>query len=123
MELLNPTSPASSQTPTPYARKERRIKPRIFEHFRATVHGVNASGESFTVETVLENISATGLYLCLSQTVEVGAELLIVSQLFNPVKEKTSGPLLALSGKVIRLGETSGEARGVAVEFTQTRFL
>jgi hypothetical protein len=123
MELLTPTSPAGRQTPTPYAGKERRIKPRIFEHFRATVHGVNADGEPFTVEAVLENISATGLYLRLSQPVELGAELLVVSQLSNPAKGKTSGPLLALSGNVIRLGETTGEARGVAVEFTHTRFL
>jgi hypothetical protein len=123
MELLTPTLPAGRQTPTPYKGTERRIKPRIFEHFRATVHGMNADGEPFTVETVLENISASGLYLRLSQTVEVGAELLVVSRLSNPANGKNSGPLLAIGGNVIRLGEKNGETCGVAVEFTLTRFL
>ena len=123
MELLNPTLLASRRTPAPYTGKERRIKPRIFEHFRATVHGVNAGGEAFTVETVLENISATGLYLRLTQAVEVGTELLVVSQLSNPSNGKTSGPLLAMSGAVVRLGEATSDACGVAVEFTHTRFL
>lgn len=123
MELLTPTSPADRQTPTPYKGKERRIKPRIFEHFKATVHGMNADGEPFTVETVLENISATGLYLRLPQAVELGAELLVVSRLSNPANGGNSGPLLAISGNVIRLDEAGGEARGVAVEFSLTRFL
>ena len=123
MELLNPTSPASARRPTSYTGKERRIKPRIFGHFRATVHGVNADGEAFTVETVLENISATGLYLRLTQAVEVGTELLVVSQLANPSNGKTSGPLLAMSGTVVRVGEATSDACGVAVEFTHTRFL
>ena len=123
MELLNPTLLASRRTATPYAGKERRIKPRIFEQFRATVHGVNADGEAFTVETVLENISATGLYLRLSQAVELGAELLVVSQLAKPSNGKSSGPLLAMSGTVIRVGEANGDMCGVAVEFTHTRFL
>ena len=123
MELLNPISPASARRPTPYTGKERRIKPRIFEHFRATVHGVNASGEAFSAETVLENISATGLYLRLTRAVEVGAELLVVSQLSNPSNGKTSGPLLAMSGTVVRVCGATGDACGVAVEFTHTRFL
>ena len=123
MELINPTSLATARTPATYTGKERRIKPRIFEHFRATVHGVNAEGQAFTVETVLENISATGLYLRLTQAVEVGTELLVVSQLSNPSNGKTSGPLLAMSGTVVRVGEATSDACGVAVEFTHTRFL
>jgi hypothetical protein len=123
MELLNPTLLASRRAPAPYTGKERRIKPRIFEQFRATVHGVNADGEAFTVETVLENISATGLYLRLTQAVEVGTELLVVSQLSNPSNGKTSGPLLAMGGTVVRVGEATSDACGVAVEFTHTRFL
>ena len=123
MELLNPTLPASSPKQTPYVGKERRIKPRIFELFRATVHGVNALGEAFTVETVLENISATGLFLRLPQAVEVGTELLIVSQLSNPSNGKTSGPLLAMSGNVVRVCGATSDACGVGVEFMHTRFL
>ena len=123
MELLTPTLQAGRQTATPYKGKERRIKPRIFEHFKATVHGMNADGEPFTDETVLENISATGLYVRLSQPVELGAELLVVSRLANPANGRTSGPLLAISGNVIRLDEADGATCGVAVEFTFTRFL
>lgn len=123
MELLNPTLPADSPKQTSYRGKERRIKPRIFEHFKATVHGLNALGEAFSVETVLENMSATGLYLRLPQVVEVGTELLVVSQLSNPPNGRTSGPLLAMSGAVVRIGEASSDACGVAVEFTHTRFL
>jgi hypothetical protein len=123
MEMINPITPASARRPTSYVGKDRRTKPRISEQFRATVHGVSGDGKAFMVETVLENISASGLYLRLPQAVEVGTELLVVSQLSNPSNGKTSGPLLAMSGTVVRVGETSSDACGVAVEFTHTRFL
>ena len=123
MDLPSPTSLANAQAQTAYAGEERRHKPRIFEHFRATVHGVNAAGQAFSAETVLENLSAGGLYLRLPQMVEVGAELLVVSKIANPANGHTSGPLLAMSGTVVRVAGAAGDACGVAVKFTHTSFL
>ncbi len=123
MDLPRPTSRATAQAHTAYVGEERRHKPRIFEHFKATVHGVDAAGEAFSAETVLENLSAGGLYLRLPQVVEIGAELLVVSKLANPANGRNSGPLLALSGTVVRVNGAAGDACGVAVKFTHTSFL
>lgn len=53
--------------------KARRIKPQFFEQFRATVSGVSGDGQALVAETVLEDISASGLHLRLPQAVGMGA--------------------------------------------------
>ena len=53
----------------PYFGVERRRKPRVHEPFPVTVHGIDPTGESFEVKTVLENISAGRLYLQRKQRV------------------------------------------------------
>lgn len=106
-----------------YAGAERRLKPRIVEPFRATVHGVGANGQAFMAETVLDNISANGLYLRLRQPVVVGAELVIVSKLAMASNGAASGPLVAMCGTVIRAQFTPDDLCGVAVEINSKQFL
>ena len=114
---------AGTETEFPYRGKERRSKPRLLERFRATVHGVNARGHSFMLDTELENLSAGGLYLRLADTVEVGTELLVVSKLSKPSNGNSSGPLVAMNGVVVRVEDAGSDMCGVAVEFTETRLL
>ena len=56
-QLAQPLHRATESTPS-----ERRAKPRVSGRFGATVHGVGADGRPFRAETVLENISASGIY-------------------------------------------------------------
>ena len=123
MEPMDPPPAAGTETPTSYAGVERRRKPRIFEPFRATVHGVDVQGEAFMDDAVLTDLSAGGLHLNLRRRVEVGAELMIVSKLSRSSSKNNSGPLVAMNGTVLRAECTQGDACGVAVEFTHKRFL
>ena len=60
------------------AEGERRRHLRLYEPFPATVRGVDASGEPFEVSTVLDNISASGLYMQLGRCVKRGTKLFIL---------------------------------------------
>lgn len=39
---------------------EQRRHPRLYEPFPTQVHGVDAGGEAFDINTVLDNLSAGG---------------------------------------------------------------
>lgn len=123
MEPMDPPPEAGTETPNSYTGVERRRKPRIFEPFRATVHGVDVQGEAFMEAAVLTDLSAGGLHLNLRRRVEVGAELMIVSRLTRSSSKTDLGPLVAMNGTVLRAECAQGDACGVAVELTHKRFL
>jgi PilZ domain-containing protein len=103
---------------------ERRRKPRIFDPFPAKVKGTNLDGESFETETVIDNLSADGLYLRLMQRVKQGAKLSVVFQLsLKPGAEAVSQPRVAVKGLVLRTESKPGGVFGVAITFDRARFL
>ena len=102
---------------------ERRRKPRIREPFPVTVHGVDGSGEAFEINTHLDNLSASGLYLRLAECVEPGMRLFIVIRLSAAPAEEASAPRIAIHGVVLRAEFRSEMECGVAVAFTHHRFL
>lgn len=106
-----------------YTSAEHRRKPRLAEPLRAIVHGVGSSGQAFMAESVLDDISAGGLYLRLAQAVEVGMELVIISKLATSPDENSSGPLVVISGTVTRAQFTPDDLCGVAVEISNKLFL
>ena len=61
--------------------KERRRHIRLCASFPVMVRGQDTSGESFEVNTVLENISAGGLYVRLGRCVKQGTKLFAVVRL------------------------------------------
>ena len=98
---------------------ERRAKPRVMVPFRAAVRGVDDVGTPFEVATVVDNLSANGLYLRLTKGVSEGARLLInVSLYFNPAGSGDDGLSLEVYGFVRRVDRLPGGAAGVAVSFT-----
>lgn len=101
---------------------ERRLKPRIDLAFPAKVHGVDANGESFEIETTLDNFSAGGLYLRLARRVHPGTQLQILVRL--PTASDHAGTWqIATDGVVLRAAEQQNGGCGVAVQFTKHRFL
>ena len=102
---------------------ERRRKPRIQNAFRATVRGVNTSGEAFETITVLDNLSAGGLHLFLRQRVEQGAKVFIVIQFSTRPSVREARPRVAIRGDVLRVERQSSGACDIAVAFTGHRFL
>lgn len=103
---------------------ERRHTPRIYDPFPTKVQGLDVSGKSFEVTTVLDNISAGGIYLRLNPTVNVGTSLSIVFQLpsFSTRAEGTP-PRVAVQGKILRVEPKHGGVQGIAVAITQHRFM
>ena len=101
---------------------ERREKPRIDLPFRAKVQGVDQRGESFEIETALDNFSAGGLYLRLAREVNPGAQLRIFVRL--PTASENAGAWqIATDGVVLRAAKQQDGGCGLAVQFTKHRFL
>jgi len=117
-----PSSPANLLTAD--ARVERRSKPRMAASFPATVHGINEHGEPFKVDTVIDNISAGGLFLWLPQCLEQGAGLLVVSRMAKPDNgTAATAPVVAMHGTVLRARQVQGGLCGVAMKITRHEFL
>jgi hypothetical protein len=102
---------------------ERRGKPRICEPFPATVHGVNAQGESFELSAVLDNLSAGGLYLRLAHCITEGTNLFITIRLSFAATDDVSAPRVATHGVVLRAEPMLSGACGVALRFSDHQFL
>lgn len=101
------------------------MTPRIYDPFPTTVQGVDVNGKSFQVKTVLDNISAGGVYLRLAPWVGEGAKLSIIFQLTSrvPNAEEADTPSIAVQGKVLRVEPKHGGACGVAIMITRHQFL
>jgi hypothetical protein len=106
-----------------YDGTERRSKPRIEGSFPTIVQGVDTSNETFQIETTIDNISASGLYLRLRQRLEPGTTLFFITSLSTPGSANVSAPRLALHGVVLRTELKHGGACGVAVALSNYRFL
>ena len=100
---------------------ERRCTLRVEISFPAVVRGEDASGEAFTSRTVLENLSACGLYLRLARQVSPGSSLLVLVRLSLNTNDAPA-PSVALRGTVTRGDIVSDSTWGVALEFRQHRF-
>jgi hypothetical protein len=114
---------AAEYMPTIYVGVERRRKPRIEGHFPALVHGVDAGGEAFELQAVIDNISAVGLYVRLKQRVEPGTTLFFLTSLSRAERVSLCAPRLALHGVALRAELTPAGGCGVAVALSHHRFL
>jgi len=102
---------------------ERRRRPRIYDPFPTTVRGIDADGEAFESETVLDNFGAGGLYLRLPRRVEPGAKLDFVIRL-SPIPGKdVDAARVVMHGVVLRADPRPCDICGVAVGSINYRFL
>jgi c-di-GMP-binding flagellar brake protein YcgR len=102
---------------------ERRLKPRIDLPFSAKVRGVDANGEAFETDSVLDNLSAGGLYLRMARSLKQGAELLVLVELPTGSANNTGPSQIEAQGVILRTEpQVSGDC-GVAVAFTKHRFI
>lgn len=104
-----------------YEGLERRSKPRVSEPFPARVRGVDGDGHKFKVIVELDNLSAGGVYLRISQMVPIGTRLLLLIGLAPSSDQWLKGPLVSAQGVVVREDSLHGGDRGVAVMFTHYR--
>ena len=99
---------------------ERRGKARIDLPFAVIVRGSDAKGIPFEVETVLENLSAGGLYMRLDRDVEPGAKLFCLI-CFSTSAQDRGATRIAARGVVLRAEPRPDGTSGVAVCFTYHR--
>lgn len=99
---------------------ERRAKPRSQNKMTARVWGVDADDQPFSLDCLLDNISASGLYLRLPRRLRFSAPLSIVVRLPNgPV----DGRFAAINGTVIRDQREHDGQTGVAVKIVEHSFI
>jgi hypothetical protein len=115
-DLRKPREPAGA---------ERRAKARITHPFPSTVRGVGDAGAPFKCMTVIDNLSADGIYLSLCQRLEVGAALSVVIHVAGLTPGDGPEPHVFFDGVVCRV---DGAGRGhygyaVASRGHQLRYL
>ena len=99
----------SGATPEPQA------QPRIYGPFPAVVKGVDALGRRFKVKAALETLTATDFRLHLRRFVAVGERLCVAARIYQAT--------VILRGTVSRAEPDGGEACGLEVSISRTRFL
>ena len=99
---------------------DRRRKVRICELFPTKIKGADPQGNLYEIDTVLENLSASGLYVRMAQKVQEGDKLSIRIKL-PPVSEVGAPGLNVLTeGDVLRVDCLESDSFGVAVVFTRS---
>jgi PilZ domain len=98
---------------------ERRAKPRSRQALPVRVWGVDIEDEPFSIDCVLDNISAAGLYLRMPRQMRFRSEISLVVRLPHGPYE---GLTAAIKGIVVR-DERQSYTRGVAVKIRQHMFL
>ena len=102
---------------------ERRVSERVFEPFWTIVQGVARTGEPFSIETVVDNISEGGFYVRLPLEMAPGERVrAIISFTTSPTGE-SQAPRLWISGEVLRVELLDGGCCGTAVSLNKHRFL
>jgi two-component system, response regulator, stage 0 sporulation protein F len=102
--------------------KDRRSRRRIYQPFPVTVYGNDVHGHEFETRGVLDNLSAKGLYLRLSQFVERGAKLCIVVRPSTAPQGEAHAPFVAVNGQVLRAEPQRDGACGLGVAFHDADF-
>jgi len=99
---------------------ERRAKPRSSDTLPARVWGVDVDDQPFSFDCLLDNMSASGLYLRLPHRMKFSSAISLVVRLPN---RAVDGPLAAITGTVIRDQIEHDGHTGVAVRIVEHSFI
>jgi PilZ domain len=91
--------------------------------FPVRVRGVDTLSQAFEVEALLENLSVSGLYLRLPQSVAPGETLFILVMFPKHGSEERSARRVALRGVVVRVEPGPDGNCGLAIAIRHHRFL
>ena len=99
---------------------EQRAKPRSENKMTARVWGVDSDDQPFSLDCVLDNISASGLYLRLPRRMKFSASISLTVRLPNVPLD---GRFAAITGTVIRDHIEHDGHGGVAVRIIEHSFI
>jgi PilZ domain len=102
---------------------ERRFKPRIQEAFPASIRGVDREGQPFETKTVLDNLSASGVYLRTPNPVENGSHVSLTIMFANIPGNKKTLTRMAADAVVLRSEPDEEGIYGLGMVITGYRFL
>lgn len=99
---------------------ERRNKPRLYEEFRGTVERIDNDGQPLPQDCLIQNMSASGLYLHGEGKFVQDDQIKVIVELFI---EGQTGSTVETVGRVLRVEAQPNGNQGLAMEFSQHRFL
>jgi hypothetical protein len=94
---------------------ERRLKPRIAAYIPARIRGLDSDGKAFDLNTVLDNLSAGGLYVRWSRRVQTNSALFAVLSI---AELKVAARCI-----VCRIEQLEDGSYGLGVRFKRYRLL
>jgi len=97
--------------------KERRSSARIDAAYPGRLRGVDVNDQPFKEGTVLQNLSAGGLYLRLKRMVREGSLVSVAVRLSTAGSTEGAVLRLGVRGTVLRVEPQWDGSYGVAVEF------
>ena len=98
---------------------ERRAKPRVNDALPARLWGVDVHDEPFGFDCLLDNMSASGLYLRLPRRLKFCSPVSLVVRLLGPGENRAA----AIKGTVIRDNAESDGHTGVAIRILEHQFI
>jgi hypothetical protein len=99
---------------------ERRAQPRANDALPARVWGVDVDNQPFGFDCLLDNMSASGLYLRLPRRLKFCSPVSLVVRLFKGSGENRAA---AIKGTVIRDKAESDGHTGVAIRIVEHQFI
>jgi hypothetical protein len=99
---------------------ERRAKPRSSDALPARVWGVDIDDHPFSFDCLLDNMSASGLYLRMPRSLKFSSVVSLVVRLLNGSVETK---LAAIKGTVIRDEAGPDGHRGIGIRIVEHTFI
>jgi len=105
-----------------YTTTDRRVKPRIDCDYPAIIEGYEGDGTKYNDHAKLANLSASGLFMLAKRNLKNGTKLSVTVLLSNMISE-VDAPKLSTNGIVVRTEPQNNGTCGIAIKFTNYRFL
>jgi hypothetical protein len=105
-----------------YTTTDRRVKPRIDCDYPAIIEGYDRDGTKYNDHAKLANLSASGLFMLAQRNLKNGTKLSVTVLLSNMISE-VDAPKLSTNGIVVRTEPQNNGTCGIAIKFTNYRFL
>jgi hypothetical protein len=113
--------PIAESTFPPYRKvRERRAKPRSSGMWPARAWGVNVDEQPFSIDCLIDNISASGIYLRLPRRMKFSDTIRLVVRLPYAAVD---GRLAAINGTIVRNQMQHGGDTGVGVRIVEHSFI
>ena len=106
-----------------HEKAERRRSLRISVPFPVRIRGISSTGRHLEAYTELENLSAGGLFLKMTQDIRNWKHLRVILWLSLTGNPETPAPVVAARAEVLRIEAHPDQRLGFAVAFTRHRFV